>query len=374
MEVKIDREVLLKAISRVQGILEKRSHMPILSTVLLVTKGNDLELSATDLEIGFQNSYPAEIIQPGSITISGKRLLDIARETNSTKIYISEKENNWVYISDNNAHYNLSCLPADEFPALTEPEGTITVDIDGKILEEMINKTIYAVTIEEAGFKLSGIFMEKVDKNGEYFLRMTATDGHRLSMIDKKVPDVERIEIGNGVMVPKKGMIELNKLSSEQETISIGLKQNNLVAKREKALIVMRLLETKFPDYKNVIPAADEDEKQIITINRQHLLDAMRRMMIIRSNQHQVVKMNIEINYLQISSINPDLGNAEEKVEIKYQGEPIETGFNPKYFIDALQPMDSETVYLIIKDQSGPCLITGDRDEDFLGLIMPMRL
>jgi DNA polymerase-3 subunit beta len=374
MEIKIDRETLFKAISRVQGILEKRSHMPILTTVLLTTKGDDLELSATDLEIGFQNSYPAEVIQPGSITISGKKLLDITRETNSPKIYISEKDNNWVHISDNKARYNLSCLPADEFPALTEPEGTVMIDIDGKVLEEMINKTIYSVTIEEAGFKLSGIFMEKVDRGGENFLRMTATDGHRLSMIDKKIPDVREIEIGNGVMIPKKGMVELSKLSSEQETLSIGLKQNNLVAKKEKALIVIRLLETKFPDYKNVIPAADTDEKQIITVNKQPVLDAMRRMMIIRSNQYQVVKMNIGSNYLEMTSENPELGNAEERVEIKYEGEPIEVGFNPRYFIDALQPMDSDTVYLSIKDQAGPCLITGDQDEGFLGLIMPMRL
>jgi DNA polymerase-3 subunit beta len=374
MEIRIERETLFKAVSRVQGILEKRSHMPILSTVLLTTKGDDLELSATDLEIGFQNSYPAEVIQPGSITISGKKLLDITRETNSPKIYISEKDNNWVYISDNNAHYNLSCLPADEFPALTEPEGTVMVDVEGKVLEEMINKTIYSVTIEEAGFKLSGIFMERVDKGGEDFLRMTATDGHRLSMIDKKVPEVKKIEIGSGVMVPKKGMVELSKLSSEQDTLSIGLKQNNLVAKREKALIVIRLLETKFPDYKNVIPAADKDEKQVITVSKQPLLDAMRRMMIIRSTQYQVVKMNIGSNYLEMSSVNPELGNAEERVEVKYEGKPIEIGFNPKYFIDALQPMDSDTVYLSIKDESGPCLITGDKDEGFLGLIMPMRL
>jgi len=374
MEIKIDRETLFKAVSRVQGILEKRGHMPILSTVLLITKGNDIELSATDLEIGFQNSYPAEVIQPGSITIPGKKLLDITRETNSPKIHILEKENNWVYISDSNAHYNLSCLPSDEFPVLTEPEGAIMIDIDGRVFGEMISKTMYAVTIEEAGFKLSGIFMEKLGEEGEGILRMTATDGHRLSLIDKKIPNVQNLEIGTGVMIPKKGMMELQKLSSEQDTISVGLKENNLVAKKEKALIVIRLLETKFPDYKNVLPAVDKKERCTITINKQPLLDAMRRMMIIRGDQYQGVKIRVEENYLEMTSVNPDLGNVEEKVEIKYEGEPIEIGFNPKYFIDALQPMDSETVYLTIKDQTGPCLISGEEDEGFLGLIMPMRL
>jgi DNA polymerase-3 subunit beta len=374
MEIKIEREVLLKAISRVQSILEKRSHMPILSTVLLTTKKNDVEVSATDLEIGFQNSYPAEVIQPGSITVSGKKLLDISRETDSPKIYISEKESNWVYISDNKANYNLSCLPADEFPILTEPEGTVMIGINGKILSEMINKTIYSVTMEEAGFKLSGVFMEMVSKDNEDLLRMTATDGHRLSLMDKSVPDIQKMELGNGVMIPKKGLTELNKLSMEEGDILIGLKQNNLVARKEKTLIVIRLLETKFPDYKNVIPAHDKETQNIISIQKQSLLDAMRRMMIIRSDQYQGVKMSVTGDYLEMVSVNPDLGNVQEKIEIRYEGEPLELGFNPRYFIDALQPMESDTINLNIKDQTSPCLITGDQDEGFLGLIMPMRL
>ena len=374
MEIKIDRETLLKGISRVQGILEKRSHMPILSTVLLTTKDNELEISATDLEIGFQNSYPVEIIRPGTITISGKKLLDITKETDSKKIYISEKDNNWIYISDNNAHYNLSCLPADEFPVLTEPEDMIMIQIDGNMLAEMINKTIHSITMEEAGFKLSGVFMERIDKGGEGFLRMVATDGHRLSLVDKKMPEIQKIEMKQGVMIPRKGLIELNKLALENGTIFFGLKQNNLVAKKGKALIVIRLLDAKFPDYQNVIPKRGEDKENIITINRKPLLEAMRRMMIIRTDQYQGVKMNIGINYLEMVSVNPDLGNAEEKVEVKYEGEPIEMGFNPRYFIDALQPMDSDIVYLDIKDQTSPCLITGDQDDGFLGLIMPMRV
>jgi len=374
MEIRIDREILLKGVSRVQGILEKRSHMPILSTVLLATKENELEISATDLEIGFQNSYPVEIIKPGSITISGKRLLDITRETDSKNIYISEKDNNWIYISDNNAHYNLSCLPADEFPVLTEPEDMIMIEVDSEILAEMINKTIHSITMEEAGFKLSGVFMERINKGGEDFLRMVATDGHRLSLIDKRAPDIQKIEMKQGVMVPKKGLLELNKLALENGNILFGLKQNNLVAKKGKALIVIRLLDAKFPDYKNVIPVKGEKKENIITINRKALLEAIRRMMIIRSDQYQGVKMNIGGDYLEMVSINPDLGNAEEKVEVKYEGKPIEMGFNPKYFIDALQPMDSDIIYLDIKDQTSPCLITGEQDDGFLGLIMPMRV
>jgi len=216
--------------------------------------------------------------------------------------------------------------------------------------------------------------MEKVNIKGEDFLRMVATDGHRLSLIDKKTPDIQKLEIKNGVMIPKKGLIELNKLTLEDGNILFGLKQNNLVVKKGKALIIIRLLDTKFPDYKNVIPLKKEDKENIITINKRALLEAMRRMMIIRSDQYQGVKMNIGADYLEMVSVNPDLGNVEEKIEIKYEGKPIEIGFNPKYFIDALQPMDSDITYLNIKDQTSPCLITGEQDDGFLGLIMPIRI
>jgi len=348
--------------------------MPILSTVLLITKEDKVELSATDLEIGFQNSYPAEIIKPGSITISGKKLLDITRETTSKNIYILEKDNNWIYISDNKAHYNLSSLPADEFPALTEPEGIVMIEIDGEVLAEMINKTIHSITMEDTSFKLSGVFMEIINKDKEDFLRMVATDGHRLSLIDKKVPKLQEIDIKQGVMIPKKGLIELNKLALENGNILFGLKHNNLVGKKEEALIVIRLLDTKFPDYKDVILPKKEDKKNIIVINRNLLLESMRRMMIIGGDQYQGVKITTGADYLEMVSVNPDLGDVEEKIEIKYDGEPIEIGFNPKYFIDVLQTMDSDIIFLNIKDQTSPCLITGEQDEGFLGLIMPMRV
>lgn len=364
MELKIDREILLKAMSRVQGILEKKSHMPILSTVLL-TADKDLELSATDLEISFKDTYPAEVIQPGQITISGAKLTAIAKETNATHIHIREKDNNWVYISDGNAHFNLAGLAADEFPELTEPEGTVMIDIDG--LDEMIAKTIYAASIEDAGFKLSGVFMEATGD----ILKMVATDGHRLSLIDKQIPGVDKLEIGEGVLIPKKGLIELSKLVAD-ETISLGVNGTTLVAKKETARITVRLLEAAFPDYRNVIPT--EANAEIITVNRQHLLGTVRRMMILYNDQHQGMKISIDENALEFASVNPDLGDAKEKVEVEYGGELMEMGFNPKYFIDALSAMDSDVVYLNIKDSGCPCVITSDKDEGFLGLIMPMRV
>ena len=235
----------------------------------------------------------------------------------------------------------------------------------------MINKTIYSVTLEEAGFKLSGVFTEKVAQQGKTFLRMVSTDGHRLSMMDKEIKNVEDLKIDNGVMIPKKGMLELNRLVSEGETVHLGFKQNNCLAKKGNSTIVIRLLESKFPDYNAVIP---NKAQHTIKIKRESLLDGMKKMVILSNESYKGVKITLENNNMELVSINPDLGDAQENLEVEYEDERLEMGFNSRYFIDALQSMDSEFVDLGFIDNSSPCLITGDDDMGFLGIIMPMRL
>ena len=373
MEIKINRETLLKGIYRVQGVLEKRSNMPILSSVLLTAKDDKLKISATDLEVSFEKSYPAKVIQSGDITISGKQLLDITRETNSNEIHIAEKENNWVYISDGNAHYNLSFLSPDEFPVLAEIDECVLAEVNGKLLSEMISKTVYATTVEESGFRLSGVFLEKIKNKEDIYFRMVSTDGHRLSLVDKEIPDIEKLELKDGIMIPKKSLMELNKFALEEETVFLGLQKNNLIVKKNEALIVIRLLDSKFPDYKNMIPEKQKDDK-FITLNKKNLLDTMKRMMIVGGDQYKGVTFNISEDYIEMISENPDLGDVKEKIKIEYQGNSITVGFNPKYFMDALQSMESEMIYLKIKDENSPCFITGEVDKGFIGLIMPIRI
>jgi DNA polymerase-3 subunit beta len=371
MKIKIDRDLFFQSVSRVQSIIEKKSNMPILSTILLDAKGNSLSVSATDLELGFQQILETEASEEGSITISGRKLFEILKESKSKFVQINERENNRVYISDGIAHFELACLPADEYPNFVEPEGVKTVSLDGDTLHEMINKTIYSVTMEEAGFKLSGVFMEKAEKDGDTYLRMVSTDGHRLSIIEKLFPGSEALDIDEGVMIPKKGMNELNKLASEGGTLEIGFREKNCVAKKENALLVMRLLEAKFPDYKEVIP---KKERYLINVDRLTFLDAMRKMLILSNERYKAVKIALEDNKMELVSTNPDLGEAREDMQVEYNGNRMEAGFNPRYFIDALQAMESEQVVLGFIDNSKPCVLKGDADKGFLGLIMPMRL
>lgn len=371
MEIKIERDKLFNAVSKVQSIIEKRSNMPILSMILISAEQSKIQISATDLEISLQQSIPAEVINPGSITVSGRKLFEILKESKSSEIYIKEKENNWIYLSDNKTKYNLACLSAEEYPVFIEPEGVDMVEVEGDILKEMINKTIYSVTLEEAGFKLSGVYTEKMALQGKNILRMVSTDGHRLSMMDKEIEKIEDISLGNGIMIPKKGMLELSKMVSEGEKIKIGFHKNNCVAKKDESLIVIRLLETKFPDYNSVIP---KDVKYWIKVSRLDLLDGMKKMIILSNESYKGVKITLENNNMELVSINPDLGDAQDNLDVEYGDERLEMGFNSRYFIDALQTMESEKVELGFIDNSSPCLIKGENDKGFLGLVMPMRI
>jgi DNA polymerase-3 subunit beta len=282
------------------------------------------------------------------------------------------KENTRVLITDGVARFELACIPADEFPTFMEPEAVESIAVEGETLCEMINKTIYAVTLEEAGFKLSGVFTEKrTDDQGTPTLRMVATDGHRLSLIDKSFPGLETLDLGNGVMIPKKGMSELNKMGSEGGVVHVGFKEKRCIAKREKALLIMRLLETKFPDYEAVIP---KGEQSSIEVDRISLLEGMRKMLILSNERYRAVRVTLENNQLDLKSTNPELGEAEENMTIEYSGERIEAGFNPKYFIDILQSMESESINMFFSDSSKPCVIKGELDTGFTGLIMPMRV
>ena len=381
MEVKIQINSLLAVVSKVQGIVERRSNMPILSAILLVAEDDGMVISATDLQMGFQESLEAEVISEGAVTISGRKLFEILKESGSSLksneeawIHIKGEDNNWVHISDGRAKFRLAGYPPEEFPSFVEPEGCTLVELEASKINEMIKKTIYAVTLEEAGFKLSGLFVEKIEvpgKAGQFMLRMVGTDGHRLSLIDTEFEGLESLELPKGVMIPKKGVVEISKLASGGEVMEMGFKQNSCITKLGSATLAIRLLDTKFPDYNAVIP---KEMTHKVEIKRLELLHAMKKMLILASDRYRAVKMGFDNSGLTMVSTNPELGEAEERIEVSWPYEAVELAFNSRYFVDVLQVMESEHIELGFIDNSRPCVITGEADVGFLGLIMPMRL
>lgn len=374
MEFKIKRNEFFGCISRAQSIIEKTSNMPILSTVLISSEKEHITVSATDLELSFQETIPAETISQGSAAIPGRKLFEIIKETKGQEFHVKKEENERIFISDGNTEFRLASLPAEEFPLLTEPENVNYSLIQGADLKDMIKRTIYTVTTENIGFKLSGTFVEKREKAKKIFLRFVATDGHRLSMVDKQLTGIEKLNLEQGILVPKKGMTEINKLIQEEGLISVGLKDKNFIIKKENRILIIRLLDVKFPNYENVIP---ERADFVILLNRMRFIEALRRMLIFSTEKYRAVKMIIKEDRIELSSSNAEIGEAFEAIEVEHKGkrkEKMEIAFNPKFFIDALQPMQSEFINLGFIDKDRPCVITGEDDQGFLALIMPIRL
>ena len=375
MEFQIEREIFLTNLNRIKPFIDKKSNMPILSSVFIETKHDYINIRATDLEIGIQcSNINANIIEEGIITVPGTELHEIVKGAEENIINIKSNQNR-VVISYGKTTFELVCFDYMEFPDFAFPENVNQILIDGDTFHEMVSKTVYATMTGEDN-SLTGIFMEPILADDKSFLRMVSTDGNRLSLVDKEVEGAESIfNEGKGLMMPRKGMIELSRLVSDGGLLSFGIekdKNKNVVAKKDKVILTMRLLESYFPDYKSVIPSSFN---KIIIIDKNKLIDAIRKMLILikDSKFFKVVKFVFENNTLKLISTNPDKGEGEENIPINYEMEKLEIGFNPNFLIDVLQSMESSNIEINLIDNMKPCLIKGDADRGFLGLIMPVK-
>ncbi len=374
MDISVAREEMLKTMARVQGIIERKTNMPILSTVLLNASGNKVSVSATDLELGFQETINARVNEEGTITLPGRKFFEILKETKKNELNLKELPNRRIIISDGMARFDLAFLAPEDYPQIVEPSDLKYININGQLLSEMISKTIYAVSTEEAGYKLSGVFLHlrNDSQTGSNLLNMVATDGHRLSLMEIYLSDIDNLNIKEGIMIPRKGMAEIGKLAAEAELLQLGMQEKLLQAKTKEISLVIRLLDSRFPDYRAVMPGGEETTR--IEMARSALLEAMKRTVILSDDRYRAVKITLDEDTMEVYSTNPDLGEAKENLKVNYTGKKLEVAFNPRYFIDALQPMISETVTLGFVDSSKPCIIAGEADKGFTGLIMPMRL
>lgn len=370
MNFTIEKEVFLKGLARIQGIVEKRNTIPVLSNVLLEGVDGELHLTATDLEVGMKSTYPANIITSGKVTVSAKKLYEIIKELPDDEIRFNAKENCWIEVECGKAQFNIVGLSADEFPDFPNPGKGEFISLASSLYKEMIEKTFFSVSQDESKYNLNGIFFQ-IQKDTNQ-LRLVATDGHRLSMIEKKTDVADILELSKGIILPRKGVLELKKLAEEGEgDIRLGFMDNNAVISKNQTVIIMRLIDGEFPDYDRVIPKKNE-QQAVIAVDP--FLHALRRMIIVSSEKSRGVKMNFKNNLLEVSSSNPELGDAREELTIEYDGPEISVGFNARYILDILQVQDQEYIRMILKDNVSPGLIKPVDEEDYLAVIMPMRL
>lgn len=372
MHFTIEREIFVKALARVQGIVEKRSTIPILSNVLIQAENDSIRLIATDLEVGMKTSYPATVKKSGKITVSAKKLYEIIREFPEGEVSFIAKENCWIELRCGKALFNIVGLSPEEFPYFPDTDEQTFVKIPSELLKEMIEKTSYAISTDETKYNLNGIYFREMEENGTPNLRLVATDGHRLALYQADV-DVSAIpQLQKGVILPRKGVQELRKITEEgQGDVELGFFDNNAVVRRELTTVVMRLVDGEFPDYERVIPKTRDQEA---FIDRDTMLHVLRRVSILASERSRGVKLRVATNMLELSSSNPELGEAREDLEIDYQGPEVVIGFNARYLLDILQNIDDETIEMVFKDQVSPALISPQGKAEYRTVIMPMRL
>lgn len=370
MNFTIEKDVFLKGLARVQGIVEKRNTIPVLSNVLLEGGDGELCLTATDLEVGMQSTYPANIRKPGKVTVSAKKLYEIIKELPDKQVSFNAKENCWIEVECGKAQFNIVGLSAEEFPNFPKPDKGQFLALSSTLCKEMIEKTFFAVSQDESKYNLNGIFCQLQEDGSR--LRLVATDGHRLSMIDKGIAGSESTPLAKGVILPRKGILELKKLAEEGEgELQLYFMDNNAVVSKDRTVVIMRLVDGEFPDYTRVIPKANEQQA---TIAVDPFLHALRRMIIVSSEKSRGVKLMFRNNLLELSSSNPELGDAREELDIDYQGTELTVGFNARYLLDILQVQDQDKVSIILKDNVSPGLVKPIKEDGYLAVIMPMRL
>lgn len=371
MHFTIEKEVFLKGLARIQGVVEKRNTIPILSNVLIEAK-DGIALTATDLEVGMKSEYPASVATTGRITVSAKKLYEIIKELPEKEISFKARENCWIEIRCGKALFNIVGLSPEEFPYFPAAPQENFLTIEGKTLREMIEGTLFSVSTDESKYNLNGIYFKAIEEEDRSFLRLVATDGHRLSLIQTPMAAGSIPELRKGIIFPRKGILELRKLAEEGEgTLQLGFMDNNAVIVRNSTTMVMRLVDGEFPDYNRVVPKNIEN---IALIPREAFFHALKRMSILSSEKSRGVKILLHGGVLELSSSNPDYGDAREDFEIDYQGPEISIGFNARYLTDILQSMDQEKIRFIIRDNISPALIRPEEGEDFLAVVMPMRL
>jgi len=372
MEFTIEKDAFVKALQKIQGIVERRNTMPILSNVLIEALDDSLTLTATDLEVGMKSRYQAKVYANGKITISAKKLYEIIRELPDEQIKFSTRDNDWVDISCGKAKFNIVGLSPDEFPSFPKIDESGFISLDSITLARMIEQTSYSICHDETKYNLNGILFKVTDENDERLLRLVATDGHRLCVAEQAIESSSFDMLDKGVIFPKKGIFELKKLCDEEiSDIKLGFIDNSVAIVKGNTTVVMRLVDGEFPDYKRVVPVGNDKE---IIIKKEHFLHSLKRMAILSSEKFKGIKFEITNNFMEISSSNPELGEAREELEVKYSGDKITTRFNARYLIDVLNVVTSDEITLLLKDEMSPAILKQADSDNFISVIMPMRL
>jgi len=362
MRFKCQRDALINAIQTVQNIVTSRPTLPILSNILIETQTNNIRLTATDLDVGISCVVPVDILEQGSITVPAKRFSDIIKEFPSENLNVTTKKNNMVIVDSEVCQFKIMGMGKEEFPKLPEFKDTKAIKIEQQQLKEMLSLTSFAVSFDETRYILNGILF-KINKNT---ITLVATDGKRLAVAERKLSSDADVDLS--VIVPTKTVHELNRNLKEGGELLLMVGNNQLLFDLGEVVILSRLIEGEFPDYKQVVPPHSEN---VMKIERSQLLLAVRRAALLSTPDYQAVKFEVFKNKLVISKSTPDVGESREELAVEYQGKELVIGFNPGYLGDVLKNLNEQMVGMELTDSEKPGVI---RASGYVYIILPMRL
>jgi len=376
MKLRISRDELLTGLQRVQGVVEKRNTMPILSNILLEARSDGVDIIATDLELGMRGLYKATVKEPGTITLSARKLYEILKELPAGEIEMTVGANNWATIQSGKSQFKIVGLPSTEYPALPSIEREGLTPLSGTGLSNLIRKTLFAVGDNDARYILNGLLITLTVSDKKTTLRLVGTDGHRLAVADQEISGAVGKDGPKEIkaIIPKKAALEMRHLLEEGDGEPlIGFTKNLMIFRKSGLLLTSRLMEGTYPNYQQVIPKDKEADKRV-TVSKPELEGALRRVAVLSRDKTNAVKVTFASGKINLFSSNPDFGEATEELPAQYKGETLTTGFNARYLLDVLGIVDGESVTLQMDAPLSPCLVREPGNAGFTCVVMPVKV
>lgn len=370
MEFEIEQARLLSALSLAQTVADKRSTMPVLSNVLLrATSNGHVVCSSTDMILALTETLTAEAVKStGSLTVAVRHLHGIVRTLPSGLLRVRGLDNHWTQITAGRSEFKLMGMAPTDFPELPDPgkgSGIAFVDVPAHALSNLIQKTQFSVSADEARINLNGVLFVSDGKSAT----MVSTDGHRLTKF--KIP-LEGPLIERGVVIPRKAMLEIKRvLDRTGGQVGLAVSDTHVFVRAESLLLSAKLNQVSFPPYEAVIPTS---HKRAAQVSREELLNALRRAEVMAPEKTATVRVQLSQDKLELTADNPDLGVAHQELALDYDADPLTAGFNARYLIDVLEVIDTDEVRLEFQGELDPCVVKPVDGTEFLGVVMPMRI
>jgi DNA polymerase-3 subunit beta len=367
MEILVRKADLVKELSLVQGIVERKNSIPILSNVLAEARSGELRIAATDLDVSLRCGCAAEVVSDGAITLGAKKLYEIVRSLPESEIRLKVLPDSWASIECERVSFKMAGLPKDDFPALPEGKASKGIEIPGEVLRDLIGRTSFAITAEDARYYLAGALLV-LDKDGA---AMVATDGHRLSYAHRNT--TLKLTEPLRVLIPRKAIHEIARLLETEDAATFQQVENHLVFLVGGRTLASKMIEGQFPAFEKVIGLSGD---KVVALERERLATAIRRVSLLSSERSRAVRLSLGPGKLDLAASSPDLGEARESLSADYQGATVEIGFNSQYLLDFLGVAGTEAVSLELKDQESQGMFRpqGDAATDYRYVVMPMRL